>query len=196
MFDAHSHFQTQEAYYCTSELLPQNYPKTEQKQFQNSKSEIGLDRRFEKIMSMEEQETLLREFLKTADKPISLHCVRATERMINILKEFSFKPKTVLWHGFNGSKETASQLYKLGIIISIGPKFNGNIKEITKANPLFLLETDYEGNDPNEYNEILRRHYEKMAKELNLTVKELEEHCNDTGLAFKNPSIIWSATTE
>jgi len=189
MFDAHSHFVTADSHFCTSEFLPQNYVAATLEQFKTSRSEIGLDKRYENRIPKVQQEELLERLLSISiqnNKTITLHCVQRTDSLIKILQKHSFKPGTVLWHGFNGSKETAKMLFRQNIIISIGPRFNKDLKEITKANPLFVLESDYEGNNLEEYNELIKNHYENCASKLGISIKMLEGTCSETGRAFKN----------
>ena len=137
--------------------------------------EIGLDKRFTDLLSMEMQAEVLREELSFAfsnNKCVSLHCVQATGMMLQILSEFRFRPFSVIWHGFTGSSETARQLYKAGVIISIGPRFHGSIRSIFEANPNTVPETDYEGQDESEYQSVLRQQYERFCTELGMTLDE------------------------
>lgn len=166
MFDFHCHLITENAYFCKAEIMiDKRYP--------------DLDKQCEKA------ENELR-FNKQTNKESTLHCVQATERMLRVLKEVKPQPKTVLWHSFNGSKETAKELYKLGVIISISPKCSKNIKELIAANPIFVLETDYTGNSKEEHKEIITDHYKNVAKLLNITIEELEKRCRENAVAFTN----------
>ena len=124
--------------------------------------EIGLDRRFESILPMDRQTEILKQeisFAAAMERCISLHCVRATKPMLDILKELRFRPYSILWHGFTGSPETAAILGKLKVLISIGPRFSGEISELLKVSPFIVPETDYEGSDDSEHKEILRKQY-------------------------------------
>ena len=124
--------------------------------------EVGLDRRFESILPMDRQIEILRQELAFAtekNRCISLHCVRATKPMLDILKELDFRPYSILWHGFNGSPETAGELKKLKVLLSIGPRFKGDISLLLSANPFVVPETDYEGSDDAEHRAILQRQY-------------------------------------
>lgn len=82
-------------------------------------------------------------------KPIIIHCRDAMGKMIELLKEN--KDKLVYggtMHCFNGSKESAIEILKLGLNISVGGvstfKNASNLKEVLKAVPIekMLLETD------------------------------------------------------
>ena len=124
--------------------------------------EIGLDRRFEDSLPMERQTAILKEELAFAiarGRCISLHCVRATKPMLDILSGLKYRPYSILWHGFTGSPETAAELKKLKVILSIGPRYNGNLKALLDANPFIVPETDYEGSDEAEHQVTLRNQY-------------------------------------
>lgn len=124
--------------------------------------EIGLDRRFEDSLPMERQTAILKEELAFAiarGRCISLHCVRATKPMLDILSGLKYRPYSILWHGFTGSPETAAELKRLKVILSIGPRFAGNLDDLLDANPFIVPETDYEGSDEAEHQVILRNQY-------------------------------------
>ena len=135
--------------------------------------EVGLDRRFQDMLPMEQQEQILDRELSFAienDRSVSLHCVRATGPMLDLLSKHHFRPFSIMWHGFSGSAETAASLYRLGVIISIGPRFLGRtgnadsktkIEKILSANPMTVLETDYTGENAKEHLEILEGLYRK-----------------------------------
>lgn len=135
--------------------------------------EVGLDSRFQDMLPMEQQEQILDRELSFAienGRSVSLHCVRATGPMLDLLSKHHFRPFSIMWHGFSGSAETAASLYRLGVIISIGPRFLGRTgnadsktktEKILSANPMTVLETDYTGNDEREHLEILEELYGK-----------------------------------
>ncbi len=141
--------------------------------------EVGLDRRFKDCVPMEKQAEILRTMLRFASehgKCVSLHCVQATALMLDILRETSFRPYSVLWHGFSGSAETAAVLSKLKVIVSAGPRFRGSLKEIAGACPALVPETDYEGADKAGHLEILSGMYRRFSDELGMAPDLLEEH--------------------
>ena len=187
MIDAHCHLKTPDCIFCTSEFLPQFYKGQEISSFENSSSEIGLDRRFTDKMSLNSQVKLLEKLLSLAkekNKPVTLHCVHETEKMIETLKKANPKKGFVLWHGFTGSPETAAILYKLGVIVSIGPRFHGSMRSIAAANPLFVLETDYEGTDLKQHETVLEMMYDKAEKETAMQIQDLDSHCRNILEAF------------
>lgn len=200
LIDFHSHFPSPVALVCTASpsyeappaclmrfegLLPDRW--TEGKQEELSElilsdkgihmGEIGLDKRFAQAVSMQKQADILRRELSLAfgaDRCISLHCVRATGLMIDILSEFSYRPFSILWHGFTGSPETAARLHSMGVIISIGSRFSGSIGDIVKANPYTVPETDYESINEEEYQAVLRTQYARFSTALGLTAEEMQ----------------------
>lgn len=100
---------------------------------------------FDKIKgaSKELQEDIFRKLVDISEKckkPLIIHAVKSNEDIIRLKKEL--KPKQ-LWiiHGFRGKKETAIQLIKNGIALSLGQYFN---KQAVKEIPLDMLfiETD------------------------------------------------------
>ena len=184
MFDAHCHFKSENSIICSAELLPQyiNYP------FDitlTGISEVGLDARFTDRVSMEKQIDTLNTILEYAGKnriPVSLHCVRATGAMIQLLQKIRPEKGYCMWHGFTGSAETAAQLEKLGVLVSVGPRFRGSVRDLG----YFVIETDYEGDSADEHEMILNGLYEKFAEDLGISVEQLEEICNERAAAFKN----------
>ena len=201
LIDFHSHFPSPSAVVCTAEpcteapsaslmrfegLLPDRWTAERQKVLSDlilsdsgiHMGEIGLDKRFTDLLSMERQAEILREELSFSfsnNRCVSLHCVQATGLLLQVLSEFRFRPFSVIWHGFSGSAETARQLYKAGVIISIGPRFHGSIRSIFEANPHTVPETDYEGPDEAEHEAILRQQYERFCTELGMTLDDFSE---------------------
>ena len=100
------------------------------------------------------------------------------EILDNLIKDgLTIRPFSVIWHGFTGSAETARQLAKKNIIISIGPRFTGSIAGIFRANPLTVPETDYEGTDAQEHSRILEEQCMRFQRELGISSEELDRHC-------------------
>ncbi|MCR5761126.1 MAG: TatD family hydrolase [Sphaerochaetaceae bacterium] len=192
MFDFHNHFTDKSAILCPADLLPKYY--TEQRWEELKRlmpkhlGEAGLDKRFFNTVSLEEQKRRLTEILVFAKENslcVTLHCVQCTSHMLEVLS--SVKPRfgTVIWHGFTGSAETAAILYKMGVIISVGPRLSPDkIKEVLSANSLFVVETDYEGSSEIEHKQRLEDVYNKVAAALGKSVSEIEEMCFETAAAF------------
>jgi len=178
-------------------LLPENW--SEEKQAELFRilaadgnihlGEVGLDKRHIDKITMQQQADILRTQLSFAikhNRNISLHCVRATGLMLEILDDadkngrkdgHTFRPFSIIWHGFTGSAETAAQLARKSVILSIGPRFKGIIADIYRANPYTVPETDYEGTDAQEHSRILEEQYRRFREELNLSPEELDRHC-------------------
>ena len=210
LIDFHSHFPSPSALVCTASpsigapsaclmrsegLLPDRWSEARQEELFSlllsdtgiHMGEIGLDKRFALTVPMQKQADILRSELAFAvahDRCISLHCVHSTGLMIDILSEFSYRPFSVLWHGFTGSPDTAARLHTLGVIVSIGSRFSGSIDDIVKENPYTVPETDYEGTDPEAYSSILRARYEHFSTELGITMEELESSCSSVFSTF------------
>ena len=181
--------------YCQG-LLPQYWTSQRQEELltnlnnpQIQLGEVGLDKRFINIQSLQAQEqsllTML-QFAKDHNKIVTIHSVQATERTINILKDAKLQPWKVLWHGFTGSLETAKVLFKMGAFVSMGIRYAGSLKELALAHPRFVLETDYEGVDQTEYNALLGAHYERCAQNLGWATSQLKEHCYGQAQTFTN----------
>ena len=83
--------------------------------------EIGLD--FACDVSREAQTRIFKAQLALAEqhkKAVVLHCVRAFEEVMKILSEYHLK--TVIFHGFIGSKEQAQRAVKQGYYLSFGER--------------------------------------------------------------------------
>lgn len=80
--------------------------------------ETGLD--FAVGTPREEQEKWFRFHLSYAEKlnlPIIIHCVKAYNEVMRIVKEYNVTP---IIHGFTGSEQLAAQLVKEGFYLSFG----------------------------------------------------------------------------
>lgn len=84
-----------------------------------------------------EQQALIAE---QVGKPLIIHCVRATDRLLNIHRKL--RP-SVPWivHGFRGKPETAMQLLRAGMLISLGEHFNP-ATAATLPEGSYFIETD------------------------------------------------------
>ncbi len=83
--------------------------------------EIGLDRHCE--VAWEQQEALFEEQLRLArerDLVVVLHCVKAFEEVWKYL--LKYPPKSVIFHGFIGSKEQALRIIERGWYLSFGER--------------------------------------------------------------------------
>lgn len=58
---------------------------------------------------------------KTLDKPIVIHCVRAFDEVVRLLRKHRFLPnRKVIFHGFNRHPQTAVGLVRAGCYLSFG----------------------------------------------------------------------------
>lgn len=113
--------------------------------------EIGLDYYWQGFDKDKQKLAFIKqlELANEVGLPISIHCRDATSDMLEILKQNKNKlTYGGVMHCFSGSKETASELMKLGLYISFAGtvtfKNAENLKEIAKFVPvdMCLTETD------------------------------------------------------
>ena len=102
--------------------------------------EIGLD--FACNVPHEEQMRIFRAQLALAEqyqKPVVLHCVRAFEEVMRILRDFNLP--VVIFHGFIGSVEQAQRSVKQGYYLSFGERTFRSPKtvEAMRSTPLSHL---------------------------------------------------------
>lgn len=102
--------------------------------------EIGLD--FACNVPQGEQEHIFRAQLALAEqhqKPVVLHCVRAFEEVMRILRDFHLP--AVIFHGFIGSVEQAQLSVKQGYYLSFGERTFRSPKtiEAMRSTPLSHL---------------------------------------------------------
>ncbi len=107
--------------------------------------EIGLD--FAAAVDREAQRSLFRAQLELALRaglPVVLHCVRAFEETMRLLR--AAEPRAVIFHGFIGSPEQARRAAERGYCLSFGERSLASPRtvEALKSTPLDLLflETD------------------------------------------------------
>lgn len=111
--------------------------------------EVGIDARIINTISFEVQEEVLRFFLKLAydhNLVVSIHCVKAYDKLFKILKDYDVK---YIVHGFIGSIQIAKVLKdKFNCYFSISKKaFNSpkTVEAIKYIGPNHILcESDYE----------------------------------------------------
>ena len=113
--------------------------------------EIGLDYYWDKTYKEEQKEVLRRQLhlAQELDLPVIIHNRDATEDTIRILKDAqveSQKSKVEsslrgVFHCFNGSKETAEQILKMGFYLGIGGVIT--FKNCKLAETLKELNTEY-----------------------------------------------------
>lgn len=102
--------------------------------------EIGLDKACG--VDFEQQTAVFEAQLRLAEqyqKPVVVHCVRAFEEVMNALEKFALR--TVIFHGFIGSREQAERAVKKGYYLSFGARTERSKKSIEalRATPLDRL---------------------------------------------------------
>jgi TatD DNase family protein len=112
--------------------------------------EIGLDKT-PGMPAMDAQERAFREQLEmavAAGRPVSIHCRRATGRLLELLHQAEVARVGGIWHSFSGSLETARTLHRLGMAVGIGGAVTypnaRRLREVVRGLPAdgFVLETD------------------------------------------------------
>ncbi|MDE5842538.1 MAG: TatD family hydrolase [Muribaculaceae bacterium] len=80
------------------------------------------------------------ELSERVGKPLIIHCVKAWDSVIALRKEYAPSQRWLI-HGFRGKPQVLEMLFKAGIDISYGEKFNPESVAATPADRLFA-ETD------------------------------------------------------
>lgn len=139
--------------------------------------EVGLDYSVDDL-DKDRQVFVLEEQLKVAQErllPVVLHCVKAYNDILNILRKFDLK--AVVFHGYVGSPQQTKQLTDRGYYISAGevslrsPKTVESLKSCPEE--LLFAETDDSGAD-------IKQVYSRLAEIRGVSEKELVEkiYCN------------------
>ncbi|MBQ2374735.1 MAG: TatD family hydrolase, partial [Alistipes sp.] len=107
--------------------------------------EIGLD--YACKVNRQRQEEFFKQQLLIAQRlklPVVIHCVRAFDQVLKILQSYTLRG--VIFHGFIGSKELATEVIKRGYFLSFGELTFRSQKtiEALRNTPLenLFLETD------------------------------------------------------
>ena len=134
--------------------------------------ETGLDYACE--VDRDRQKELFRKHLERArqlGKPVVLHTVRALEDTLKILSDFK-AVKGVVFHGFIGSKEQASECLKRGYYLSFGERSLRSPKSIEalRITPLSQLFCETDDNTTVAIEEI----YSRVAQIKQIGVEELK----------------------
>lgn len=80
--------------------------------------EIGLDKFAPAPQTQYEVFCKQLDLASTMDRPVAIHCVKAWDKMLERIKKYP-APKTLMFHAFNGSEQTARQLTSSGAFISL-----------------------------------------------------------------------------
>ena len=126
--------------------------------------EIGLDPAYQ--VPLPQQESAFREQLRIAAKlglPVLIHCRRAFNRVLIILREESHDRVGGIMHAFSGSVEMAREFIRLGFAISIcgTVTWDNTVKPLRLARELplehLVLETDAPDMAPQRYRGMFNR---------------------------------------
>lgn len=105
--------------------------------------ECGLDKICSEEWTKQERVFLMQlELANQLEKPIIVHCVRAYQEVLNLLKSTNQK---IVFHGFNKHVNLAKQILEHGHYLSLGADIlRGHMDEVIKSLPLdkIFLETD------------------------------------------------------
>jgi TatD DNase family protein len=134
--------------------------------------ETGIDRAI--AIPIETQVQVFKAQHQIAEKyrlPLIIHCVRAWSDLAALHKQLNPQIPWI-FHGFNGSLQTAQQLVKLGCYLSFGPALlhHTKVSEVFKqvpSNHLFL-ETD-------DSDEKIESIYQKAAELRHICTDELKD---------------------
>ncbi|MBR4994519.1 MAG: TatD family hydrolase [Alistipes sp.] len=133
--------------------------------------EIGLD--FACDIDRTKQEAIFRRELELAQhlkKPVVLHCVRAFEPTMNILKEYDLK--AVIFHGFIGSKQQATAAINRGYYLSFGASSFKSPKTIEALKNTPLDRVFIESDDSQQKIEDI---YAKIAQLRGVEIESLQQ---------------------
>ncbi len=157
--------------------------------------EVGIDTRLTHLISLEKQLEVVKKLTQLAleySRPIVFH-VNASFTLMEKIFTLGKGHIIMIVHNFTGSVETAHELYKKGVYVSIGPrvwqqgmKIGKRIKEV---NVPLLLETDYTDGSQDQYESLLKQHYAWYAREKEIEYKTVVEQMNELSSVFQNHPI-------
>lgn len=157
--------------------------------------EIGLDYYHNYLNKEKQKEYFIKQLLiaKKNKVPVIIHCRKAYQDLIKILKEYIVKGTI---HCFSGSYEEALELIKLGYKLGIGgvityknsERLNEIVQKIDISNILLETDTPYLTPEPNRGREN-RPYYiidvaRKIAEIKNISQEEVEKITSETAIAL------------
>jgi TatD DNase family protein len=112
--------------------------------------EVGLDRWIEDYNLPEQEEVFLWQLRVAAERnlPVTIHCLRAWGRLLELLKKGPRPERGFLLHSYGGSREMIEGFAKLGAYFSISGQFAQDWKKRQREafrhvpNDRLLIETD------------------------------------------------------
>ncbi|MCC8089294.1 MAG: TatD family hydrolase [Rikenellaceae bacterium] len=112
--------------------------------------------------------------------PVVIHCVKAYYKILEILDNYPLK--SIIFHSFIGSKETASEIIKRGYLISVSDRSLRSPKTIDVLKSInldsVLLESDESGN--------IKDNYMKLSNIKNIYLSDLKKNIFENYLRIFN----------
>jgi len=134
--------------------------------------EMGLDRAIKTELSFQTGVFIRQHQLaQWYQKPVIIHCVRAWADLLSIRKQLKTDLPWI-FHGFNGTLQTARQLIKSGCFLSFGHALLVSAKVQDVFNQLPLEHLFFETDDRMEKTELI---YEKAAGLKHLSIEKLKD---------------------
>ncbi len=135
----------------------------------------------EPFFPLEKQLQQLKRVLALArelERPAFIHHRGSISALAATLGEFSSDIPIII-HQYSGSVETARELYRKGIYISLSPALREKKMKLSQRlgelDIPFLLETDYTEDEEDNYLDILTQHYEWVSRETGIPLLTLVE---------------------
>ena len=128
-------------------------------------------------------------------RPLSIHCVRAWEPMLRLLRKYSPLPSPFILHSFYGSKEIMQQLVEMGGYISLSaislrnPQKTAPVIQSIPINRIFIesdLLTGSEDITIEGHFKLLKENYKNVAVIKSLSEPELISGVIENGKIFTN----------
>lgn len=126
-------------------------------------------------------------------RPLSIHCVRAWGRMLELLRKYSPLPRSFIIHSFYGAEEISEQIIKMGGFISVSDLSLRNPQRtysVIRSIPSdrILIESDLIAGSPGfsseEHLQNLKNIYNTVSEIKNISIHELTDRIWDNGTFF------------
>ena len=139
------------------------------------------------------------EIASEAERPVSIHCVRAWGALLDELKKFRDRLPPFFIHAFGGSEEIMHEIIRLGGLISFSPFTiassvkKGRERMARCPDEYLLLDTDFpysQGQPLDEYPRIIEELYSLSADIRNMPARRLAQlvRKNMAPFLLPNPS--------
>lgn len=141
-------------------------------------AEVG-DEPFFPLEQQMQQLTAVLALARELQRVVVIHHRGSIVKVAETLFAFS-RDVPIIIHQYSGSVETAGELHRKGIRVSLSPalrlKNMGLSHRLKELNVPFLLETDYTGTDEAAYLDILTEHYRWVSAETKIPLPALVEN--------------------